>query len=301
MALEIFLTRFYKEHNELISDLDSFGSKNSTKDLNSLTSEYEKISNRIQLLQNFFNEHVSHISLYEQRKAQEHLSKLNTHSAQIRSDLFPKKKFTFKSKKNLTTASKLVEETEIRQQEQQNEKVEEDKSLDNLARNHTCTIQDCSDQTIVKSESELLNADVGIINVKNCVIKLYGNPSVIHINNIENTVILCGPLSGTAFVNKCINSKLNLTCHQLRIHESIDTDFYINVSSRTIIENCKRVRFAPYAWTCRITKKLEDIGDNWRMIDDFNWLVLNQKSPNWSFIEENERLKWIDSDENREN
>ena len=296
MALEIFLSRFYKEFNELFADLNSLSTNysNTNEATSNLTSDYEKISNRIQLLQNFFNDHVTHISLFEQRKAQEHLTKLSTHSAQIRNDLFPKKKFTFKSKKNLTTASKLVEDTEIKQQQHLKDKIS-DKNLNDLARNHTCTIQDCSDQTIVKTEEELLNADIGIMNTKNCIIKLFGNPSVVHINNIENTVILCGPLSGTAFVNKCKNSKLTLACHQLRIHDSIDTDFYINVSSRTIIENCKSVRFAPYSWSYRNMKNQVEIGDNWKMIDDFNWLVLNQKSPNWEFIEENERLKWNDN------
>jgi hypothetical protein len=295
MALEIFLNRFYKEYNELLADLNSLSANysNGNEVTSNLTSDYENISNRIQLLQNFFNDHVTHISLFEQRKAQEHLTKLSTHSAQIRNDLFPKKKFTFKSKKNLTTASKLVEDTETKELEKQKNKID-DSNLNDLARSHTCTIQDVADQTIIKTEDELLNADIGIMNAKNCIIKLFGNPSVVHINNIENTVILCGPLSGTAFVSKCKNSKLNLACHQLRIHESLDTDFYINVTSRTIIENCKSVRFAPYAWSYKNMKNQVEIGDNWKMIDDFNWLVLNQKSPNWSFIEETERSKWND-------
>ena len=298
MALEAFLNRFNKEYNELNADLKSLSETytNAEKSDN-LSADYEKISNRIQLLQNYFTEHVSHISLYEQRKAQEHLTTLNSYSAHIRNELFPKKKFAFKSKKNLTSASKLVEDTEMKQQqEKETSSTAMSNKLDELARNHTCTIKDCVNETIIKHADELQNADVGIMNAKNCIIKLYGKPSVVHINNIEDTVILCGPLSGTAFINKCKNSKLNLSCHQLRIHESINTDFYINVASRTIIENCSQVRFAPYAWNYKSMEKQEDIGDNWKMIDDFNWLVQNQKSPNWTFIEENERLKWSDDE-----
>jgi hypothetical protein len=63
---------------------------------------------------------------------------------------------------------------------------DDDSNLNDLARSHTCTIQDVADQTIIKTEDELLNADIGIMNAKNCIIKLFGNPSVVHINNIEN-------------------------------------------------------------------------------------------------------------------
>jgi hypothetical protein len=298
MSQIAFSSRFYKEYNEITEDLNSITSKST--DPTELGINYEKISNRIQLLLQFFTEYVSHISLYDQRRAQEHINKLSALSAQIRTDLFPKKKFTFKSKKNLTSASKFVEETESQQQIQQ-QKADLDKKINELNTNHTCTIKDCVNETIIKNEDELLNADIGIINVKNCVIKLYGQPSVIHLINIEDSIILCGPLSGTAFVNNCKNSKINLACHQLRIHETQDTDFYINVASRSIIENCKNVRFAPYAWNYKdIGKHLktagtsEHIGDNWTLIDDFNWLVQNQKSPNWSFMDEQERLKWTE-------
>ncbi len=133
---------------------------------------------------------------------------------------------------------------------------------------------------------------------------LKGTPSVLHIKNIENTVILCGPLLGTAFLSDANKSKLNLACHQLRIHDSYDTDFYINVSSRTIIENCKRVRFAPYSWSYKnIDKHFESVlnlninHSNCMLIDDFNWLVNTQQSPNWSFIDAADLSKWCDDED----
>ena len=36
---------------------------------------------------------------------------------------------------------------------------------------------------------------------------------------------------------------------QLRVHVTVDSIFYLHVTSRAIIEDCSRVKFAPYAWT----------------------------------------------------
>lgn len=305
-ALDVFLKSFYTEYNDIseqLTNLTPVADDDECAKLE-LSKKYEIIGNRVDSLQKLFTDYSSHLSLYEQRKAQEHLTKISQQASQKRNDLFPKKKFAFKKKQNLTTATKIIEDSEKALSKKQDEKnVEINQNLADLNTNHTCTIKDKSNETIVKVETELLNADIGIINCKNCVIKLYGQPSVIHISNIEDCVILCGPMSGSAFVNKCLNSKLNLACHQLRIHETRDSQFYIHVSSRSIIENCSNVKFSPYAWSYHnISDNFKTSGilheansdDSWKNIDDFNWLVSDQQSPNWNFLPQNERLNWKD-------
>jgi hypothetical protein len=39
-----------------------------------------------------------------------------------------------------------------------------------------------------------------------------------------------------------------VACQQLRTHETFDSDFYLHVTSKGIIEDCDRVRFAAYAF-----------------------------------------------------
>ena len=131
-----------------------------------------------------------------------------------------------------------------------------------------------------------------------------GSPSVVHIDSIDSCTVLCGPVVGSTFINKCTNSKLALVCHQLRIHETTNTQFYIHVGSRAIIENTQQVTFAPYSWTFPNIDSYFNLSNfkpdsnifNFTAIDDFNWLNQTQKSPNWSFLEEANRLKWT-SDE----
>ena len=44
-------------------------------------------------------------------------------------------------------------------------------------------------------------------------------------------------------------SFLPLLPFQLRVHVTVDSIFYLHVTSRAIIEDCSHVKFAPYAWT----------------------------------------------------
>jgi len=304
--METFATNFYSQYNDLAKQLNELQVKDSSNEseLNELRVTFDVIGNKIQLLQNSFNDHTSCLAAYEQRKAQDHLEKLKSLTSQRRSDLFPKKKFAFKSKKNLTDSTKVISQTLVAHKTQEQE-VSSTNSIEALSI-HTCTIKDTENETITKYEDEVNGADIGIANLKNCVVKLYGHPSVLHLSNIEDSVILCGPMSGSAFISKCKNCKLNLTAHQIRIHESYNTDFYINVASRAIIEYCKDVRFAPYAWLYLAVEKHfkasgfsfldKNLPQSWRNIDDFNWLVTTQKSPNWSFIDEGDRSEWNESE-----
>ncbi len=155
---------------------------------------------------------------------------------------------------------------------------------------------------MTKSENEINGKDIAIFNIKNAFIHLYGNPSVLHAKNIEDSVIMCGPISGSAFVDNLKNVKLVIACHQLRIHETTNSDFYIHLGSRAIIENCSQVRFAPYAWQYPQLHEhfrlsgLNAVKSNWQCVDDFNWLNQDVASPNWGFLEEEKREKWTTDD-----
>lgn len=170
--------------------------------------------------------------------------------------------------------------------------------LDMLNTESTCSIKDVDGGDVIKLGNEIDGKDIGIVNVKNACIQLIGHPSVVHAANIENCTILCGPVSGSAFFNNLKNVKLVICCHQLRIHESFHSQFYVHLGSRAIIENCSNVEFAPYAWSYSgLADDFTHSGhnpdqSNWTCIDDFNFLKQTEKSPNWSFLKEEDRLSW---------
>jgi hypothetical protein len=298
MSLEIFLTNFYNQYTDILGQLnelskDEFKNENEVEQKLKLSAKYEAVSQSTEQLQKYFTENSSSIPLYEVRKAQEHLAKLNKASQDKRDELFPKKKFGFRSKQNMTSLQSAIDSTSTTQAAAA---ANENKNASANV-NIECTISLrglSSEKNFVKKAAEINDLDVGLIDVKDSVIQVQGSPSVVHISNVESSTILIGPITGSAFLNNVRNSKVVISSHQLRIHETHDTDFYINVGSRAIIENCSNVRFAPYAWSYTDLAPFSTM--NWTSIDDFNWLNQGEKSPNWSLLDESKRLKWT-SDE----
>jgi len=123
-------------------------------------------------------------------------------------------------------------------------------------------------------------------------------PSSLFLKNVEDSLIISLPVSTSVFVEDCTKCTFVVACQQLRVHGTQNCKFYLHVTSRGIIENCKQIYFAPYNLT--ITEKeqrksLEMIFDyakldfkrnNWQQIDDFDWLATGTPSPNWSLLPE---------------
>lgn len=141
------------------------------------------------------------------------------------------------------------------------------------------------------NSSEIDQNEIVLESLVDCTIYLQGAPSALRLLNLEGCKIFTGPVSGSVFLANCHNCQMNLIGQQLRIHDTSDCDIYQHVRSRSIIENCTRLRFGCYNWTYH---KLEDdffkAGidskvNNWTQIDDFN--CLTNPSPNWCIIENN--------------
>ncbi|KAL1462719.1 hypothetical protein WDU94_014532 [Cyamophila willieti] len=78
----------------------------------------------------------------------------------------------------------------------------------------------------------------------------------------------------------------------MRMHTSVNTSVYLHVTSRPIIENCKGIGFAPVVDIDSeffLMSGLDANKNHWKEVDDFNWLSVEEKSPNWHVILENDR------------
>eukprot|EP00051_Salpingoeca_urceolata_P020324 m.303922 g.303922 ORF g.303922 m.303922 type:complete len:105 (-) comp19596_c0_seq13:2153-2467(-) len=100
------------------------------------------------------------------------------------------------------------------------------------------------------------------------------------------------------FLKRCSNCTFALACQQLRIHDATDTNFYLHVTGKAIIEDCDRLQFAPYTWTYPdIDAHYEVSGldrsrNMWDQVDDFKWLKAGQPSPHWSVLPESQRKEF---------
>ena len=64
------------------------------------------------------------------------------------------------------------------------------------------------------------------------IVKILGNPGTLHATNMENVVLLCGPVRTSIFLENCKNCEFVVACQQLRIHTTTQSHFYLHVTSK---------------------------------------------------------------------
>lgn len=256
-----------------------------------LAEYFDEIVRDFQDLQKFLADSTLFLCTYDIKKAQETLKILQDDIQVIENNLIPKKKFAFKNKKKLQNGVKSLSTME---------KVIPNATNDSIStiKLYKCGLKDLSDQKLVKNRHEIEKQDVGLHKLKNCTVYLYGAPSTVFISGLTDCQIFAGPVSTSVFIENCSQCTFVFACQQLRVHSCSDSSFYLHVTSRTIIEDCKDLCFAPYNWTYDgqdedfITAGLDKENNNWNLIDDFNWLVIGTPSPNWTFLEEEKYRTW---------
>lgn len=276
---DVFMLSFNKEKHEILVLLDKLHAAMPRIDL---SSSFDLLSQKMLTIQKFVSDSSSFLPSYNIQKAHEILSKLRNDINEKRSILLPKKKFAFKSRQKFNTKTD--------EEEQPTGVVKE--SLNSLTFKESSIGFTChTNEQLTLHEEQCTGQDINLSNLEDCTVFVYGSPSAMRIKNVINTTIFCGPVSRAVFVNNCLDSTFHLACQQLRIHSTFNAKFYIHITSKAIIEDCEEVGFGCYTWTYEsIDKHFVDSGlnvevNNWRNVDDFNWLKLDEQSPNWCLIE----------------
>ncbi|XP_030050468.1 tubulin-specific chaperone C [Microcaecilia unicolor] len=244
----------------------------------------EEAALRLQQLRKFLSDSVRFLPSYDLRQAQETLHKLQGALNDSRDRLKPKKKFAFKCRKKEASAppssSSSAGPAAVAP-----EAAPVPSGLIGL---------EC--ETLVKGAAEVEKRDVLLSDLRNCTVKLLGSPSALHVRHVRDSRVLCGPVATSVLVDGCSGCVLAFPCQQLRAHDTRDTKVYVQVTSRAIVEDCSGIQFAPFSWSYEgMDRDFEISGldrsrNNWREVDDFNWLVRDVQSPNWSIIPERERI-----------
>ncbi|CAK7222284.1 hypothetical protein SBRCBS47491_004813 [Sporothrix bragantina] len=112
------------------------------------------------------------------------------------------------------------------------------------------------------------------------------------LRKIERSLIVAGHVQGAVHITDLKNCVVVVAARQVRIHECDRVDVYLQCGSRPIIEDCRRMRFAPLPQAYAnegAGEETEGGNDQWDQVDDFKWLR-SDASPNWSVLPEAERL-----------
>jgi len=104
----------------------------------------------------------------------------------------------------------------------------------------------------------------------------------IYVKNIKNCELKLSAVSGASFIDSAVGCEIFMATHQLRIHNSTDTNFMIIARSNPIIEHCSTLGFGNLKETefgktnhhIKIQKEadLDGTRNLFDQVHDFNWL-----------------------------
>ncbi|NXF37407.1 TBCC protein, partial [Nyctibius bracteatus] len=254
----------------------------------------------LQGLQKLLTESVRFLAPYEVRQGQEAVARLQGDLAARRQQLQPKKKFAFRALKKEAAPGSEPRPAEPAQPAAAASAPGHGPAEGEPGGPPLCGFSSAEGEELELGPAELLQRDVVLSELRGCRVRLCGNPNTLRVRDCRGCTVLCGPVSTSVLVDGCSDCILVLACQQLRTHRTRDSRFYVQVTSRAVIEDCTKVSFAPYAWSYPgIERDFESSGldrnrNNWNQVDDFDWLATDKPSPNWSLIPEQERISCWD-------
>ncbi|XP_050301359.1 tubulin-specific chaperone C [Anthonomus grandis grandis] len=285
---------FQRTFNEKQNYIESLLKKSQTLSKEELPEHFNTISKEILMLQKYVAASNLFLRNYFLQKCQNVLQELSLRAQELENDLLPKKKFGFKNKAKGNDVAKGADTIDFALKAATNGNV---KTLKENSLGIECGFHKRSNETLSLSAEEIAKKDVCLEHLTNCTVYLKGYPSTLHLNHLSDCKIFSGPVSTSIFAENCFNSTLVIACQQLRLHASTKVDIYLHVTSRAIMEDCNNIAIAPYNWsydtldTDFVNAGLDKEINNWRCVDDFNWLNAEMHSPNWREMEEEKRVK----------
>lgn len=251
---------------------------------------FEKISSECQNIQKLVSDSTVFLTSWDLKTSQKQIKDLLQLVNSKQDKLLPPKKFSFASRSKKATPKPEAED------KVQSAEVGPGKDL-------SVCLADMSSKVIAEKQGvvlemrseEVRGQDLHLSTLERCEIRLFGAPSSLHMTNLTGCTVLCGPVSGSVFVEHCNDCVMVVPCQQLRVHSTSSSHFYLHVTSRAIIEDSQKLTFAPYSWTYpEIEDDYKSAGldksvNNWDKVDDFNWLASREPSPNWSVQPEDKR------------
>lgn len=305
---QAILNKLNEWSTDILTRIEGCNSKHVTSDSDSISNlspensaeVLTSLSEEIQKFDSFFNEKSNDLSPYDVRQTQAVTVQIKEKFVTLQDSLKPKKKFGFKSKlkKNVCNQSTDIQSGTNSEKDAATSSVRETRSYEIINPN--------SKNMIVVPGQDVKGIDVNMNSLRQdkyfdkITVKILGSPATLHATNLDNVTVLCGPVRTSIFVENCTNCDFVVACQQLRIHTTKNSNFYLHVTAKGIIEDCNSVGFAPYnLFYPTLKEDLSKSGlnlevNNWDNIDDFNWLSNEQSSPNWHILPESQRTKdWM--------
>lgn len=293
-SVDGFLASFSQCRDQVEDKLSAILAKKSSKSdegaLECVREELKSLSLEIVNMESLVADSSFFLPTYIMQSSQSSITKLKEEIEATTAELLPKKKFSFRSKTAKPT--KPVEKSQeilpaIPATVSDSNSIGPVLSFYGIKDQHDCTL--------VRYSQDLEDREFMLTNLSNCKIYLKGMCRALYVNKLRNCLVCTGPVTGSVLIDDVEGSTLMLASQQIRIHSTKNTDFYLRVRSRPIVEYTSSVRFAPFAFrypgiedALQAANLQEETGE-WENVDDFRWLRAVQ-SPNWSILPPSERI-----------
>lgn len=290
MSQKVDVVKQFKEKRALIkSNIDLLKSKGN----GSISKEnLDEIIDQVDQIKKFVHSNLSQMVAYDTRTCNEAIKELEVLIAEERSIAANAKpfKFSFNLKGNNIKPSPALTVPGTGDELDSSASV-----ISSLKKESSTGFNNLNGQEQSLHSDQVDSKEILLESLQNCTIHLYGAPSALRMIKLRDCRIYCGPVSSSVFISDCQGCSFRLIAQQARIHDTFDCELRVHISSRSIIENCSRLKFGQLDWHYDgLEGDFEKAGlvnlkstNNWNQVDDFN--VLSGKSPNWDVIEDVEK------------
>ena len=256
-------------------------------------------------LQKFSSECTRLLPAYDVKRSQEEIEKFNKSVKQVILRLKPEKKFSFSSKKKdvkkdydtLSSSSTLSSiackssVTVIAADLEKKVKIVDMGShmISNKINDSNITLSSSDVMALCDNKTDL-HLQLLIKDCSNCTISVAHIIGNVRLENLKKCIVLLGPICTSCYLENCVDCLFFIACHQLRIHNSHNSNLYVRVNSHPIIEDCSSLGFAYYNIcydniAAHLSKSNLANSHNYDNVVDFRWHK-STASPNWHVCSE---------------
>lgn len=248
---EHFYAQFQASRASLTDRLEAF--KNNTTPHN----DWQELALDIRKLRKTLTGAMSFLAAYDQRQYQAQMDLLEQTLEKTRSASLPKAKFTFKRKTNkppLSAAPTLLPSPSGANEPGRRDGLLGTPDFNNLSSHSHCRL---SLQSIPTSEEGQPLSDLIISDLDHCIVDLRAtarsvhsqnqlNLTALHIHDLKETLLILPNVKGSVILHNLHRCTAIVSCHQFRMHDSMNVRVYLSVASNPVIENCSAIAFAEY-------------------------------------------------------
>lgn len=273
--VDAFVAAFHTEASSLMSDMESGWREG----------QESGITSRMRELAKQVNEGSRSLLLpgYTSKCLQSRLTDLESKYAALLSSCKPKSKFSFPSGASKKAFAAIVPAVvpAVRPHGRESSDQEPDR---------TVGLADLRDQAVTIDRSELRGTCYTLQRLSGCTVRLTGPPDTLVLHQLTGCTVTSAPVHTSVRVTECSDCRFSLSCHQLRIDGTTDSEFRVLTTAGPIIEHSSRLTFAPYDFSYPdldqdlLSCAIDRSRDRGSQVVDFNWLSADQPSPNWTLV-----------------